>query len=209
MEKIETIMIKNKKEKLEKITNKMITFLLCGMLLITNLLVGAPVNNNGTTINIIVTLVAMIFIITNKISKKEKIIENRLDICILILCISSLIPLIFNTYTSLTGCINYVLKYISVFLTYIMIRSYTKEKSKVKRYIINIIIISSIILVIFGIDKMTTNIFNHILVAINMPQIEYEEISNWILEQCETGIEKIEVAKELINTKQKQLKHTP
>ena len=169
-------MIKNKKEKLEKITNKMITFLLCGMLLITNLLVGAPVNNNVTTINIIVTLVAMIFIITNKISKKEKIIENRLDICILILCISSLITLIFNTYTSLTGCINYVLKYISVFLTYIMIRSYTKEKSKVKRYIINIIIISSIILVIFGIDKMTTNIFNHILVAINMPQIEYEEI---------------------------------
>ena len=37
-------------------------------------------------------------------------------------------------------------------------------------------------------------------------QIEYEEISNWILEQYETGIEKIEVAKELINTKQKQLK---
>ena len=37
-------------------------------------------------------------------------------------------------------------------------------------------------------------------------QIEYEKISNWILEQYETGIEKIEVAKELINTKQKQLK---
>ena len=51
------------------------------------------------------------------------------------------------------------------------------------------------------IDKSGEIVFYH-----DDVQIEYEEISNWILEQCETGIEKIEVAKELINTKQKQLK---
>ena len=51
------------------------------------------------------------------------------------------------------------------------------------------------------IDKLGEIIFYH-----DDIQIEYEEISNWILEQYETGIEKIEVAKELINTKQKQLK---
>ena len=51
------------------------------------------------------------------------------------------------------------------------------------------------------IDKSGEIVFYH-----NDVQIEYEEISNWILEQYETGIEKIEVAKELINTKQKQLK---
>ena len=51
------------------------------------------------------------------------------------------------------------------------------------------------------IDKSGEIVFYH-----DDVQIEYEEISNWILEQYETGIEKIEVAKELINTKQKQLK---
>ncbi len=37
-------------------------------------------------------------------------------------------------------------------------------------------------------------------------QMEYANISNWILERYEEGIKQIEVAKELITTKQKQLK---
>ena len=93
-------MINTIKERLdnEKLTDKILTFLICGILLITNILIGSPTNYNAIMINIIATLVAMIFIITKKIAKKEKIIENKLDICVLILCISSCIPLIFNTY---------------------------------------------------------------------------------------------------------------
>ena len=51
------------------------------------------------------------------------------------------------------------------------------------------------------IDKSGEIVFYH-----DNVQMEYEEISNWILEQYETGIEKIEIAKELITIKQKQLK---
>ena len=51
------------------------------------------------------------------------------------------------------------------------------------------------------IDKSGEIVFYH-----DDVQIEYEEISNWILEQYETGIEKIEISKELITIKQKQLK---
>ena len=171
------IMINTIKERLdnEKLTDKILTFLICGILLITNILIGSPTNYNAIMINIIVTLVAMIFIITKKIAKKEKIIENKLDICVLILCISSCIPLIFNTYTTLTGCINYILKYISAFLIYIMVKELTKGNSKLKIYITNIIIISAILLVIFGIDKMSTNIFFPLAKAINIPEITYEE----------------------------------
>ena len=126
-------------------------------------------------INIIVTLVAMIFIITKKISKKEKIIENKLDICVLVLCLSSCIPLIFNTYTTLTECINYILKYISAFLIYMIVKNLTKENPRLKTYITNIVIISAVLLVIFGIDKMSTNIFLPLAKAINVPEITYEE----------------------------------
>ena len=170
-------MINTIKERLdnEKATDKILTFLICGILLITNILIGSPTNYNAIMINIIVTLVAMIFIITKKIAKKEKIIENKLDICVLFLCISSCIPLIFNTYTTLTGCINYILKYISAFLIYIMVKELTKENPKLKTYITNIIIISAILLVIFGIDKMSTNIFFSLAKAVNVPEITYEE----------------------------------
>lgn len=172
------IMIENIKKRLEKetITDKILAFLMLITLFVTNILIGSPTNYNSTTINIIVTLVAMIFIITKKISKKENILENKLDICVLILCISSSSPLIFNTYTTLTGCINYILKYISAFLIYIMVKDLTKENPKLKTYITNTIIISAVLLVILGIDKMSTNIFLPFAKAINVPEIAYEEI---------------------------------
>lgn len=88
---------------------------------------------------------------------------------------SSCIPLIFNTYATLTGCINYILKYISAFLIYMIVKDLTKENPRLKTYIMNIIIISAVLLVIFGIDKMSTNIFLPLAKAINVPEITYEE----------------------------------
>ena len=171
-------MIKFIEEKLknEKSIDKILIFLVCAILLITNILVGSPTNNNASMINIIVTLVAMIFIIIKKISQKERIIKNKLDICVLFLCVSSCIPSIFNTYATLTGSINYILKYILVFLIYIMLKDLTKGNPKLKNYIINIIIISGVIFVILGIDKMSTNIFFPFTKSINMPEFTYEEI---------------------------------
>lgn len=159
----------------EKLINKIIMFLICVTLFIINILIGPSTNHNDSMINIIVTFVAMIFIITKKISQKEKILENILDIFVLILCISSCIPLIFNTYTTLTGCINYMMKYVSVFWIYIIVKDLVKENSKLKTYIIHIIMISAVLLVIFGIDKMSTNIVFPFAKAINIPQITYEE----------------------------------
>ena len=56
-----------------------------------------------------------------------------------------------------------------------MVKELTKGNSKLKIYITNIIIISAILLVIFGIDKMSTNIFFPLAKAINIPEITYEE----------------------------------
>ena len=174
---LKIIMIYSIREKLdsEKNIDKILTFLICGTLLVTNILIGSPTDYNTVMINIIVTLVAMIFIILKKISKRERILENKLDICVLILCMSSCISLIFNSYTTLTGCLNYILKYISVFLIYIVVKGLTKENPNFRTYITNIIIISAILFVILGIDKMSTNIFLPLARAINLPEITYEE----------------------------------
>ena len=175
------MVMKNIKEKfknieVEKLINKIIMFLICATLFIINILIGPSTNHNDIMINIIVTLVTMIFIITKKISQKEKILENKLDIFVLSLCISSCIPLIFNTYTTLTSCINSILKYISAFWIYIIVKDVIKENPKVKTYIIHIIMISAVLLVIFGIDKMSTNLFSSFAKAINVSEITYEEI---------------------------------
>lgn len=53
-----------------------------------------------------------------RIVKKEpiKIIQNKLDIAILILIISTTIPLIFNTYVSLSETLQVILQYIYIYI---------------------------------------------------------------------------------------------
>ena len=159
----------------DKILKNIIIILICATLVLSNILIGVPTGNNTIIINIIVTTVAMIFMISKKIVKKEAIIENKLDLCVLILCLSSAIPVILNAYTTLTGSINYILKYLTAFFIYIVIKDITKENKKVTGYIINITIISAIILTFIGIDKMTTNNLLPITRAIGSVEIEYEE----------------------------------
>ena len=163
-------------EKWDQIINKIITTLICIALILCAILVGNPINNNTIIINIIVIITAIIWIIWKKIPRKEKILKNKIDKFICILCFSTLIPVIFNTYTTLTGAINYIIKYITLFLIYIIIKDLCKNNKKLIQYIINITIIMAIILTVIGIDKMTTNVLLPFTKAINSSQIEYEEI---------------------------------
>ena len=158
----------------DKIIKKIILITMLIILILSNILIGAPVNNNATIINIIVTLVAMIFIIF-KISKKERMIKDKIDLLVLILCLSPAIPIIFNTYITLSGSINYLLRYIMIFFIYIIFKDISKEYPKTEKYLINITIISAVFLTIIGLDKMSTNVFLPYIKAINSWQVEYEE----------------------------------
>ena len=79
---------------------------------------------------------------------------------------STILPFIFKNYASLNGTINFILKYWSVYGMYILVRNIVTNKNKVQ-IIINAFIISSIIPIIFGIDKLTYNIFEPFLDLIN------------------------------------------
>ena len=80
--------------------------------------------------------------------------------------ISTILPFIFKNYASLNGTINFILKYWSIYGLYILVRNIVTNENKV-HIIINTFIISSIIPIIFGLDKLTYNVFEPFLDLIN------------------------------------------
>ena len=118
------------------------------------------------------SLFILIYLIVKKIQKeKYLIIKGKIDIAVLIFMISTIISLIFNTYVSLEGTINFILKYWSVYGLYILTRNIVRDKEKIK-VVIKTITFSSIIPIIFGFDKFTINIFEPVYKFLNSVNIE-------------------------------------
>ena len=101
---------------------------------------------------------AIIYFIIRLIQKKPiKIIQNGIDLCVIILVLSTLIPVISNQYVSLYGSIKTVLEYMYLLSIYFLIREVTKGKEGLGKVIMNILILSVIILIVLGIDGITIN----------------------------------------------------
>ena len=132
------------------------TIMIFVIILLATILIGNPLVKNDNLINIIVGISGICVIIQS--FKEKQTITNKTTKVMLMLIIISALPLIFNTFISLNGTINYIFRYISVFIMYIIVNQNLKENSENLSIIKNIIIISGIILVIFGIDLSTTNI---------------------------------------------------
>ncbi len=100
-----------------------------------------------------------------RIVKKEpiKIIQNKLDIAILILIISTTIPLIFNTYVSLSETLQVILQYIYIYMLYILSREMAKEHKNFFKTITNLLIILTTVIIIIGIDGISSNYFANML----------------------------------------------
>lgn len=142
-------------------------------IVLLNIFIGSNIKEPIWIIQTIVSVIALAYIITKKIQKeKDIIIKGKIDIAVLIFMISTIIPFIFKTYASLEGTINFILKYWSVYGLYILARNVIKEDKQIK-CIINTVIVSSIIPIIFGYDKiLNLNIFDGLLDIINSVKIE-------------------------------------
>lgn len=159
-------MVKNKK--MEEIG--FIVILLTIILL--NIFIGSNIKQPIWFIQAIVSITTMIYIIIGKINKKKDIIiKGKIDIAVLCFMIATTIPLLLKTYVSLEGTINFILKYWSVYGIYILVRNIVTDEKK-EKIIINTTILSSIIPIIFGIDKLTFNIFTPLLEIINAVEID-------------------------------------
>lgn len=128
--------------------------------------------------NKIIIYIILLTYIAIKLTQKKpiKIIKNKLDICILLLVASTAIPIIANTYVSLFGAVQTVLQYICVLGIYIIIREiFSKDKQIPKTMITSTIIIVTVIIVIIGLDGITSNVFADILKNIGTNNIENGE----------------------------------
>ncbi len=150
---------------------KIMDILIIITLVICNLMIGSPLRYNIDIPCLIISIVAIIYFIFS-IKEKKKIELNRFDLFVIALTFSTLIPLIANSYIRFRYTLEYILRYVSAFNVYLIIKQYLKKDRNKMNIIINIITIMSIITIFFGIDMMTSNtldgFYNNIIKAPNV-----------------------------------------
>ena len=162
-------MKENKEKKIDKIGFIIILI----TIILLNIFIGSNIKQPIWIMQVIVSVFTLIYLVIKKVQKEQKlIIKGKIDIVVLLFMISTMIPLLLGKQVSLEGTINFILKYWSVYGFYILVRNIVTDNKQIK-IIINTLIISSIIPIIFGYDKiLKLNIFEPFLDFINAVNIE-------------------------------------
>lgn len=148
---------------MKKILNRILIIILSILLLISSILV-TDTNQYYKYIQYAAYLIAIIYLLIQMVIKKNiKIINNKLDIYIILLVLSSIIPVIFNTYVSLKESIKIFLEYTYFLSIYILARECIGNNTKLKSIISNVLIITAVIVTLIGIDEITTQKMFHFL----------------------------------------------
>ena len=115
----------------------------------------------------IMLFLIIIYFIEKKIKTKESIFfKNKIDIYVFIFVITTAIPLIFRTYSSLAYEIEFIIKYIFYYSIYLLARNTINSKKDIN-ILFNTIIFASFIPIAIGLDskgakylKLITDFFN-------------------------------------------------
>ena len=151
--------------------------LLSLIIIIFSLIIGA----NGKGLRVIpitiLLLLIIIFLVCKKTNYKNESIffKNKIDILVFIFIISTFLPLIFKTYSSLSYQIEFMIKYVFYYAVYILARNTIKTKEHINT-IYSVIIFSSIIPIMLGIGSISgNNTFKWIIQKLNLGyQMEYK-----------------------------------
>lgn len=144
------------------------------LFLISSILVE---NNNQyySYLRILVYILVIFYLIIQMLKKNPvKIIRNKLDICIILLVISTMLPVLFNKYITFFGAIKTVLQYTYLLGIYIIVRDLINE-NKLYKILVNSIIIITIIIILIGIDDITNKYLSDILKIIKVQEISNGE----------------------------------
>ena len=153
---------------MKKILGMILLIALGICIIMSSLLIGSSARENFQIIYIIISVLGIITIVVNKIYFNESnLIENKLDLFVLLLMLSSIIPLVFQTYTSLNDTVLYIYKYITIFIIYYIAKTLTKDNPRNIKFITNTTIIGVLIIVIFGIDDLTSQKFSWLTHKLN------------------------------------------
>ena len=159
---------------MKNIIDKIGFFVIILTIIMLNFFIGSNIKEPIWIIQALVSVFAVVYIIVKKIQKsKNVIIKRKIDIAVLFFMIATTIPLIFNTYVSLEGTINFILKYWAVYGLYILVNNIVIGDNKKINIVINTVIFSSVVVIIFGFDRLTAyNIFEKIYEILNSVNIE-------------------------------------
>ena len=124
------------------------------LVLLSSILVGTPLYESNIQP---VYIASGLFSILYYILKREKILQDKIDICVCLLAFSTLIPLIFNTCASVQGTIYSIMKYFCILNIFLITKHECKKNPRYKHIILNTIIISILVLCIFGLDEINGN----------------------------------------------------
>lgn len=152
-------MIKNR-EKVIQIVDTIFLYIICLCIVISAFLIGTPLTNNYAIINCIINVSGLAYIVFNLIIKKNKSV-NWLNIILLVVLLSSIIPLVANSFVSLSATVDNIFNIITIIALVILISQNSNiNKSK---YITNSIMISGLIISFISIDNLTTNFLTNFL----------------------------------------------
>lgn len=154
------------------------------IIILYSILIGTPLNDNITIPNIVIIIYSVIYIGIRKIKNKEeiKVVSSKIDLFILLLCISSSLSLLLNKSITITGSLNAFTRYLTIFSIYTLVKLQIKDRPSDINNIINAIIISGIIIFTIGIDNLTYNFLENGLSILGVLQANNEDfrfISNF------------------------------
>lgn len=152
--------------------NKIYSIIIYINIILLNIFVGNIHEEALTILETIILLEILIYVIILKINgRKNILIKGKIDIAVLGMTIITAMPLILKTYCSLSDTIDACIEYLTIYSMYILVRN-VMTTTKRKNLFINITLLSSIIIIIFGIDMLNFNIFNKVYQIIKIKKIE-------------------------------------
>lgn len=161
---------------IEKIIKNINILIIILIIFASGILIGTPLLKENVQIIYIAIGIFSVFYFLKRIIKKEEIIHSKIDILISILIFSTLLPLLFRTYASLSETVYNILKYFCILDIYLIAKNECRKNEKYKDIVINSIIITILLLCVIGIDEVNANFLKGFKEFIHFQSIEYDEI---------------------------------
>ena len=133
-----------------------------------SLIIGANEKGLRTLPMAILLFITLIYLIVRKILLKQKIVvKNKVDLIVLLFMCSTMLPLLFKTYCTLQGTVEFILKYFFVYAMYLLVRNTIDSANKLE-ILASITIVSSLIVIVLGIDLQHEQFFHEIIKKLNL-----------------------------------------
>lgn len=141
---------------------KILKVFLSIIIFITFIFIGAPIEYNCFELNLAIILMGMILGIYKIIVKKEKLINSKIDLVVLMFYLAPIIPIIFGTCDTLEETLIALIRNMSLFNIYCIVKDIITKGNKEENWIINVLIAGGVLLVLLGIDeRLSRTIFQY------------------------------------------------